>query len=158
MYKVSLSKKTHIILSIGIFFIVLSGLFPPWQYNTDIRYRDVHIKEYGSSTRYTFNFIFTPPLKGYFFLPYNFQLGGKYYQFIPRNPLSNELFPEPKNSENINKNLIETDLLSFATTDYTIDVERLLIIWFLISTITLVIIYVSYIKNNFGLPENNNNL
>ncbi|NMC99183.1 MAG: hypothetical protein GYA62_05635 [Bacteroidales bacterium] len=155
MYKVSLSKKTHIILSIGILFIVLSGLFPPWQYNTDIRYRDVHIKEYGSSTSYTFKFIFTPPLGRSIFPPSDFRPGGQYFFFRwgLSNLSSSEKIEEGKDTENDFKNRIEIDLLAFATTDYTIDVERLLIIWFLISTITLVIIYMSYIKNNLSLPE-----
>ena len=148
MYKVSLSKKTHIILSIGIFFIVLTGLFPPWSYYRDIQYRDVHIKQYGSSTLYTFNFIFTPPPNKYFFFSPDFFVLGKYYQIIQGDSSSKELFPQPKNTENINKNLIETDLLTLASTDYSIDIERLLIIWFLISIIILFIIYVSNIKSN----------
>lgn len=106
-----MNRKQKLVLIIGLVLFVTFGLFPTWEYQFDLKYNDVHLIETGASTK-KFHFILTPPSS---------------IQHFPT------LFP------NSVEDYISSSLISKASTNYSVDLDRLLIIWIIIAVLTSIL-------------------
>ncbi|HCA80859.1 MAG TPA: hypothetical protein DEP53_14110 [Bacteroidetes bacterium] len=106
---------------VGIVLISVFGLFPPWRYQFDVTHNGTTVREGGSSPAYWFHFILAAPSNPFY--P---------EELRQRNALS---------SSDFNDNRVLMLLIGNANSSYSIDFQRLFIIWFLIALITAGRIY-----------------
>jgi hypothetical protein len=93
--------------------MVLFAIFPPWQYQFEFTSDDVSINEFGSSSSYQFNFIFSPPS------------GDQ----VTEKSLFQFLTITDNNPQQIWRDINRSRLWERGNINYSVDIERLSIIW-----------------------------
>lgn len=115
-----MNKQSKIVLFIILLLIVLTGLFPPWKYQTALSYGDISLNEHGSS-RHSFHLIFDPPTYSLFNLTLFANLDGT---------LDNQ----------------EVTLLKNVDSGYSVDLNRLAIIWSILGLIAACLLVIINVK------------